>query len=269
MPLRSINGIALSYDEHGTGEPVVLVAGTGAPGRFWRTHQVPALTRAGFRAITIDNRGVPPSDVCEEGFTLDDMVGDTVGLIEALGIGPCRIVGFSMGAIVVQEVMVARPDLIRQAVLMATRGRTDPLSAAASQAELDRLDGGVKLPPRYEAVVSVMKGFSRRTLNDEQTVRDWLDVFEMSPISSSVSRSQLAVDLIPNRLDAYREVPVDCLVLGFEDDLMTPPHLCREVAAHFPRGTYQEIAGCGHYGQLEEPAAVNAAIIGFFQKGRG
>lgn len=265
MPIKTINGIRLSFDEYGSGDPVVLIAGTGAPGRVWRTHQVPALTRAGFRAITVDNRGVPPTDLCEEGFTLGDMVADTAGLIDALGVGPCRVVGFSMGAIVVQELLLARPDLVGQAVLMATRGRTDALSAAASAAELDLCDRGVKLPPQYEAVVSVTRGFSRRTLSDEQVVRDWLDIFEMSPVSSSLSRSQLAADLIPNRLESLRRIRTACLVLGFGDDLMAPPHLAREVADHIPGSTYREIPECGHYGQIEQPAAVNSAIIDFFR----
>ncbi|MFC5754127.1 alpha/beta fold hydrolase [Actinomadura rugatobispora] len=261
MPI--VNGI--NYEEYGAGDPVVLLAGTGAPGRVWRTHQVPALIKAGFRAITVDNRGIPPSEISAEGFTLADMVADTIGLIEHLRPSPCRLVGFSMGAIIAQELLTTRSDLVSQAVLMATRGRTDALSAAASHAELELLDSGVKLPPRYEAVVNVVRGFSRRTLNDERLVRDWLDIFEMSPISTMLSRSQLSIDTIPNRLERYRTIESACLVMGFTDDLMAPPHLAREVADHIPGGTYREIAHCGHYGQLEQPEAVNAAILDFFR----
>ncbi|WP_316764961.1 alpha/beta fold hydrolase [Streptomyces herbicida] len=265
MPVSRINGIDLSYDEYGSGEPVLLIAGTGAPGRIWRTHQVPALTAAGFRVITVDNRGVAPSDLCEEGFTLADMVADTAGLVEFLGAGPCRVVGFSMGAILVQELLLVRPDLVRQAVLMATRGRSDTLSRAMTEAELEVLDSKAGLPPRYEALVRVMQGFSPRTLRDEATVRDWLDIFEMSPLSSSVSRSQLEIDILPDRLSSYRNIGADCMVLAFADDLLTPPHLCREVADSIPGSTYREIPGCGHYGFIERPAEVNSALAEFFR----
>jgi pimeloyl-ACP methyl ester carboxylesterase len=67
MPITRIHGINLSFDEYDAGRPVVLLAGTGAPGRVWKTYQVPALIRAGFRVVTVDNRGVPPTDRCEEG----------------------------------------------------------------------------------------------------------------------------------------------------------------------------------------------------------
>jgi len=265
MPIATINGIHLSFDEYGTGEPVVMIAGTGARGRIWRPHQVPALTAAGFKVITMDSRGVPPSDLCDQGFTLDDLVADVAALVEHLGAGPCRIVGYSMGAIVVQELLLARPDLISQAVLMATRGRTDALGSAMSAAELEILTSGTKIPARYEAAVRVMTGFSPRTLRDERTVRDWLDIFELAPMSASVSRWQLEIDLLPDRLASYRNIRNKVLVLAFGDDLMAQPHLGREVADHIPGSTYREIPGCGHHGFVEDPEPVNTAIIEFFR----
>jgi pimeloyl-ACP methyl ester carboxylesterase len=265
MPVSLINSIKLSYQEYGTGEPVLLIAGSGAPGRTWRAHQVPALTLAGLRTITMDSRGVPPTDLCEEGFTLQDMVADTAALIEHLGIAPCRVVGFSLGALVTQELLVTHPGVARKAVLMATRGRTDALSRAASCAQLKLIDDGITLPPRYEALVNVLRGFSRRTLRDEREVQDWLDLFEMSPVSTQLSRSQVSMTIIPDRRELYRQIRADVLVIGFEDDLIAAPELGREVAESIPRAIYRQIPGCGHYGHLEDPTAVNEAILGFFR----
>ncbi|MDN3358647.1 alpha/beta hydrolase [Actinomadura sp. DC4] len=266
MAVVRINGVNLSFDDYGSGEPVVLVTGTGAPGRVWRTHQVPALRAAGYRPITVDNRGIPPTDTGPEGFTLHDMVADTAGLIEHLGIGPCRIVGFSLGAMVVQELLLARPDLVRRAVLMATRGRSDALAVAMSDAEIEMCASGIKPPPRYTAFTHAMQSLSPRTLADEQRLRDWLDILELSAIDLSSVPGQLGLERIPDRLTAYGEIRCPCLVIGFADDLIVRPELCRELAGAIPGGRYQEIAGCGHYGYLEEPDAVNAAVIGFLRE---
>jgi pimeloyl-ACP methyl ester carboxylesterase len=264
MPIVAVNGINLSFSEYGSGEPVVLITGSGGRGRQWTPHQVPALTGAGYRAITVDNRGVPPTDVCPEGFTIDDMAADIAGLIEVLGIGPCRIVGFSLGAIIVQELLLAYHDLITQAVLMATRGRIDTMRNALSEAESELLESGVVLPPRYAAVVRAMQNLSLSTQNDDRRIRDWLDIFEMSPSDTSISRAQRGLDIIGNRLEEYRKIKSQCLVIGFQDDLIAPPFFCREVADHIPCCRYEEIAGCGHYGYLEEPSAVNSLLIDFF-----
>jgi len=265
MPIIKVNGVKINIDEYGSGDPVVLITGTGGRGRGWTAHQVPALTAAGYRVITVDNRGVPPSDVGPPGFTVDDMVRDTVGLIKVLGIGPCRIVGFSMGGIIVQEALLVHPELITQAVLMATRGRTDAMRNALSVgwAQLD--DSGITLPPKYEAVVRATQYLSPSTLNNEQRIRDWLDVFEMSPPDPAINLAQRDLDMIGNRLEHYHKIRSECLVITFEDDLIVPPFLGREVAERIPGCKYEIVPNCGHYGHLEQPDAVNSLIIGFFQ----
>lgn len=95
MPISRVNGINLSFEDTGHGEPVVMVMGSGAGGRSWHLHQVPALTSAGYRVITFNNRGIPPTDACAGGFTIEDLIADTAGLIERLDLGPCRLVGTS------------------------------------------------------------------------------------------------------------------------------------------------------------------------------
>jgi pimeloyl-ACP methyl ester carboxylesterase len=265
MPVIKVNGINVGFDEYGSGDPIVLLTGTGGRGREWTAHQVPALAEAGFRAITVDNRGVPPTDVGPEGFTINDMVGDTVGLIETLGIEPCRIVGFSLGGIIVQETLLARPDLITQAVLMATRGRTDAMRDALSAAWVELDDSGIKLPTKYDAVVRATQYLSPRTLNNEERIRDWLDIFEMSPPDSAIKQAQEGLDNIDNRLEEYRKIKTECLVISFQDDLIVPPFFGREMAECIPGCRYEEIAGCGHYGHLEDPNTVNKVIIDFFR----
>jgi pimeloyl-ACP methyl ester carboxylesterase len=266
VPSVMVNGIRLFFDEYGSGEPVVLITGTGAKGRMWTPHQVPALTAAGYRVITVENRGMPPSDVCPDGFTLDDMVADTAGLIEALGISPCRVVGFSLGGMMLQELLLVRPELVTQAVLMATRGRTDAFRSAMSEADSELLRNGTVLPSRYAAVVHATQFLSPRTQQNDQRIRDWLDMFEMSLSDSSVNPAQLGLDLVDNRLEEYRKIKTTCLVIGFQDDLIAPPYLCREVAEYIPSCRYEEVAGCGHYGYLEEADAVNSLIIAFFSE---
>ncbi|MBW8091518.1 alpha/beta fold hydrolase [Streptomyces hygroscopicus subsp. hygroscopicus] len=245
------------------GEPVVMIQGTGAGRTVWQLHQVPALTAAGFRVITFDNRGIPPTSECPGGFSLQDMVGDVVGLIEHLGTGPCRVVGTSLGAFVAQELALSRPDLVCRAVLMATRGRTDVLRAALNRAETELYDAGTHLPARYAAVVRALKSLSPRTLDDDAAMADWLDLFELSSAAGPGQRAQMELSKLDHRLRAYRDIRVPCQVIAFADDLITPAHLAREVADAIPGAAYELIEGCGHYGYLEDPGTVNKVTVGF------
>lgn len=265
MPVVELNGIRLSYQVTGSGALVVLVMGTGSPGRVWQLHQVPALVAAGYQVATVDNRGVPPSDECAKGMTIDDLVGDTAALIEHLGYGPARVVGTSLGSRIVQELALARPDLVSQAVMMAAHGRTDPVQSRLSAGERALYDARIELPSMYYAAITALLNLSPRTLNDRVAVLEWLDVLEFSGSSISAGvRAQLEVEDFPDRLAAYIGIRVPSLVIGFADDLMIPPYLAHEVAEAIPGARYEEIEGCGHFGYLERPAEVNKLLVEFF-----
>ncbi len=266
MPIATVGGVRISFDEYGSGQPVLLLTGTGSRGREWTSYQVPALTEAGYRAITVDNRGVPPSDIGPDGFTLEDMVNDTIGLIEAIGAGPVRIVGFSLGAIIALEALLARPELFTQAVIMGARGRTDTMRAELSAAWSDVMTSESKIPPKYIAVMRAAQYLSPRTLANEGLVRDWLDIFEMSPPEAATVRAQRGLDRIGDRLGEYHRITSECLILSFEDDLIVPPFFGREITESIPGSSFAVVPGCGHYGHLEQPGVVNALMINFFGK---
>ena len=88
---RSLCWVNLAYDERGSGDPVLFIAGRGGVGRTWQLYQVPDFVRAGYRAITFDNRGVGATEQAE-GFGIEQMVADTAALIEKLDAAPVRIV---------------------------------------------------------------------------------------------------------------------------------------------------------------------------------
>jgi pimeloyl-ACP methyl ester carboxylesterase len=256
--------VNLAYDDRGRGDPVLFIAGRGGAGRTWHLHQVPEFVRAGYRCVTFDNRGIGATENAE-GFTTDTMVADTAALIEKLDIAPVRIVAVSMGAFIAQELMLARPELVSAAVLMATRGRHDRTRDFFRAAELELVETGVALPAAYDAKVRLLESFSPKTLNDDVAVRDWIDMFTMWPSKPTPGlKTQLSVAPEGNRLAAYRSISAPVLVIGFQDDVVLPAHLGREVADAIPNGHYLDVPAAGHLGFIERPQVVNAAALNFF-----
>ncbi|MEU0836919.1 alpha/beta hydrolase [Streptomyces sp. NPDC005969] len=266
MPYVNTNGIQISYDRSGHGEPVLLIMGSAAAGHVWTVNQTPALNAAGYETITFDNRGAGNSDAPDGKYSLADLVADTRGLIEALDLAPCRVVGASMGAMVAQQLALESPELVRSAVLIATRSRSDAVRRAWSAADRTLLESGVELPPRYAALRSVVEMLSPRTLNDDAKTAMWLEIFELSGGSSEKSDGQTWVNTDEDRRESLREIEVPCRVIAFTDDLITPPHLAAEVADAIPDCDYVEVPDCGHMGYLESPETVNSAIIEFLDK---
>jgi len=256
--------INLAYDDKGSGESVVFIAGRGGLGRTWHLNQVPAFQAAGYRVITFDNRGVGATESTDD-FTTQTMVSDTVALIESLDVAPVRIVGVSMGSYIAQELMLVRPDLVSKAALMATRGRLDRARNFFHTAEDDLAASGVQLPTSYDAKIRLLESFSPKTLNNEEAVAEWIGMFNIWPIKITPGYTrQGAIAPLTNRLAAYRSITAPVLVIGFADDVVTPPHLGREVADALPNGQFLKLADTGHLGFLERPEAVNAAILQFF-----
>jgi len=253
----------LAYNDSGGGDPVLFISGTGGAGRTWHIHQVPAFLDAGYRCITFDNRGIGDTENAD-GFSTEQMVADTAELIEKAVGGPTRVVAMSMGAFIAQELMLTRPELISQAVLMGTRGRLDETRKAFRAADVALAESGADLPAAYAAKVRVLENFSPKTINSP-AVTEWLEMFAAFPLKRTPGwRSQLTVVPTQNRLPAYRSILTEVLVIGFADDVITPPALGREVGDALPNGRYVQIANTGHLGFLERPDAVNAAMLDFF-----
>jgi pimeloyl-ACP methyl ester carboxylesterase len=256
--------VDLAYDDRGKGDPVLFIAGRGGAGRTWHLHQVPEFQRAGYRCITFDNRGIGATENAD-GFGTAEMVADTAELIEKLDAGPVRIVGVSMGAYIAQELMMVRPELVRASVLMATRGRQDRARAFFRDAERELYDAGIELPASYDAKTRLVESFSPKTLNNDNFVTDWAELFTMWPTRpSSGLRCQIDAAPLADRLPAYQSITTPTLVIGFADDIVLPPHLGREVANAIRTGYYLEIADAGHLGFIEKPQEVNAAVLKFF-----
>ena len=254
----------LAYDDRGSGDPVLFIAGRGGAGRTWHLHQVPEFLRAGYRCITFDNRGVGATENAD-GFTTATMVADTAALIEKLDAAPVRVVGVSMGSFIAQELMVARPELVSAAALMATRGRHDRARDFFRSAEIELAESGTELPAAYDAKVRLLESFSPNTLNDDLAVRDWIEMFTIWPTKPTPGlKTQLSIAPEGNRLPAYRSITAAVLVIGFQDDVVLPAHLGREVADAIPNGRYLEIPHTGHLGFIERPQVVNAAALEFF-----
>ncbi|UNS95042.1 alpha/beta hydrolase [Streptomyces tubbatahanensis] len=263
MPAIPLNGRQLTYRDTGSGAPVMLIMGSGAAGSAWHLHQVPVLTAAGHRVITFDNRGVQSDDTGD--FTMGDLVADTAGLIEALDIAPCAVVGTSLGARITAELALEHPHLVHRIVLMAARGRSDALHTALTLAEHELHERGIVLPPRYRAVIKALTELSPSGFADHQALIDWLDVFELAPPPGPGVRAQRRLYPMPDRLAAYRDIKTPCHVVAFADDVIAPPAAARELAAAVPGASCEIIEGCGHLGYLERPAAVNRALLDFLE----
>src|SRR3984893_11610028 len=113
------NGIKIYLAEDGEGPLMVLCHGFPELWYSWR-HQLPALSAAGFHAVAVDMRGYGQSDRPEaiDQYTLFHLVGDMVGLLDALGAQQAVIAGHDWGAAVAWYAALLRPDRFRAVIAL-------------------------------------------------------------------------------------------------------------------------------------------------------
>ena len=145
------NGIKMHVAETGDGFPVVFCPGFPEMWYSWR-HQMKAIAEAGFRAIAPDQRGYGETDAPApiEAYTQRKLVGDIVGMLDALGIGRCVIVGHDWGGMVAWNTALMARDSVERVIGINTpfvprapMKPTDAMSAmsAGFDAVIDALGG--------------------------------------------------------------------------------------------------------------------------------
>jgi pimeloyl-ACP methyl ester carboxylesterase len=119
------NGIRLHVAEQGEGPLVILCHGFPECWYSWR-HQLPALAKAGFRAVAPDLRGYGRSDRPEETekYSILHDIGDIVGLVDALGAQQAVIAGHDVGATMAWQAALLRPDRFRGVIALGPPFRT-------------------------------------------------------------------------------------------------------------------------------------------------
>ncbi len=108
------NGIQMRIAEAGQGPLVVLCHGFPESWYSWR-HQLPALAAAGYHAVAPDMRGYGETDKPDaiDRYSIMHLVGDLVGLLDALGSRDAVIVGHDWGSVVAWDAALLRPDRFR------------------------------------------------------------------------------------------------------------------------------------------------------------
>lgn len=116
MPSFVSSGLRLAYEVSGEGPPILLIHGFASSGKVnWiDTGWVDTLAAAGYRAITLDNRGHGASDKPHdpEVYHPGLMAEDALALLDHLGLGQAAVMGYSMGARISAFLAYAHPERV-------------------------------------------------------------------------------------------------------------------------------------------------------------
>ncbi|MET8572320.1 alpha/beta hydrolase [Streptomyces sp. NPDC004783] len=271
MKIALPTGVTLSYDIYGPedGPVVVLVPGQHQASLF-EDMQVPHLTKAGYRVVTFDLRGVAPSEETPPPYTVELLGEDLAAFNEALGLGACAYIGYSVGAMILLEFAMKRPDLIERAALIGVPWKASKLQEAIQAEAVTRLQSDQKIPALLEGAYRAMYLFGPRALNRDAFIGPFLQGLQgwaESGGHGAIGHAEAARRFRPSP-EEVGKVRVPLLVVGMEHDIVAPRHFARELAGLIPTAEYTEIRNCGHASLLEKPTEVNNLVGEYLRTGK-
>lgn len=261
MTMKSVHGITIGFDDHGSGTPVVLVHGHPFNRSMW-SEQVAALSPT-CRVITPDLRGYGETTITPGKVTLEDMARDIAALLDALDIDRVIIGGLSMGGQIVFEFFHQFPSRVRALILADTQAQAETEQGRVVRYETAQrvVDSGM------QSLASEMlpKLLAAKTFADHPNVVEHVRhmIMHTNPEGAAAALRGRAerrdyVPLLP-------EITVPTLVVVGSEDTYTPISDAQLMHQGIAGSQLVIHEGIGHIPNMERPGEFNAALIQFLR----
>ena len=261
--------IDLYYEDHGEGQPVVLIHGYPLDGHSWEK-QSAALLKAGYRVITYDRRGFGQSSQPTVGYDFDTLAADLKAVLDTLDLTGAVLAGFSMGGGEVARYLgtygsqrVARAAFMACPTPFLLQAGDNP--AGVPQEVFDGIlaalaaDRYAYFTEFYEAFYNPAETLGSR-LSQEALRNSWNVAAGASWFASSA--------VVPSWLTDFRadiatiDVPV-LIVHGTADNLCPIDATARPLHELLPGADYTEVDGAPHGLLWTHADEVNQALLAF------
>jgi pimeloyl-ACP methyl ester carboxylesterase len=251
----------LYVEEHGEGEPLLLIEGLGQSMWAWR-EQVPVFARH-YRTISFDTRGTGRSLVPDKAYGIDELARDAADVLDGRS---ARVVALSMGGYVALTLALAQPALVRSLVLVGT-GAGGPDRVPRPQDVRDIYAAAIGLAfdeyGRRTMPLTFSPGWTKR--NPERFEEILAARLEHPTPEETLEAHLQACYGFYGRGCEVERIDVPTLVLHGDADLIVPVENGRMLASRLPNARYVELPGRGHNVQLEDPATFNRLVLEFLQ----
>jgi len=259
MPRISIGECSLYYERHGLGFPVLFISGLGGFGSFWKD-QVAAFARR-FEVITFDHRGIGQSDESRIGYTIDRMAADVVKLLDRLEVKRTHVIGHSTGGAIAQILAIEHSNRLASVVLSATWTKADAYFRRLFTLRKELLQ---RLGPSIYLQASTLVLYpswwvARNNERLRQEEAQNLTAFAPAEIVASRIDAKLAFD----RTSELERIKTPTLVVGAEDDIVTPSYFSEELARLIPAAEVKLFPRGGHFFTQVRAREFNNAVLPF------
>jgi pimeloyl-ACP methyl ester carboxylesterase len=275
MPKAALDDIELYYEEHGSGDPLLLIMGLGADANGWMM-QTPEFAKH-YRTVVFDNRGVGRSAKPAGPYSIAQMADDAAALLDHLDIDRAHICGISMGGMISQELALRHPQRLRSLVLGCTYAKPDAGVLQNSALSASNLGGGVDEQGNFQIDLSQLdplmffQALLPLTFNQsfiETELPRIMQLFAGSlefgfDLNAVLAQAQATMG--HDTTARLRNIKVPTLVITGDNDLLIPASNSDYLAEHIPAARLVKVPGGSHAFNLETPEIFNRAVLDFLR----
>ena len=259
MPYAAVNGIELHYridgDRHGNAPWLVLSNSLGADVSMW-TPNIEAFAKH-YRVVRYDTRGHGHSDVPKGPYTIDQLIGDVIGLMDHLKIDRANYCGLSMGGLTGIGLAARHPERFSRVVLSNTAALIGSDAVWTPRAAKAREPGG--MPALTDAVIA--RWFTAPFIEREQLeLANIRDVFRHTSGDGYASNCEAIRDA--DLRDEAKTITLPVLVIAGTHDLSTTAEQGRELAGYINGSRYLEL-DAAHLSNIEKRDDYTRAVLDF------
>ena len=259
MPRIQIGDCTLYFERHGAGFPVLFVSGLGGFGSFWQD-QVAAFAKR-FEVVTHDHRGIGQSDPSRLPYTVERLAADVVALMDALRIDRAHVVGHSTGGAIAQVLAIEHPHRLATVVLSATWTKADAYFRRLYTLRKDLLQ---RLgPSAYLQAATLFLYPSWWIARNNERLRQ-AEARELASFATAeIVASRIDAILAFDRTEDLSRIKTPTLVVGAEDDIVTPAYFSEELARLIPGAEVKIFPRGGHFFTQVRGREFNNAVLPF------
>lgn len=237
----------------GDGPTVLLIHGVGLRAEAWNA-QIDAMSER-FRVVAVDMPGHGQSPLLAPDSGLSEY---TDAIADGLN-APALVVGHSMGAMIVLDMAIAHPHLVRGVVALNAIFQRDHAAAEAVQARANSLDGATVADPGG----TLTRWFGDASSPERDACKSWLS--GVDPAGYRLAYSVFAHNNGPNPT-ALAALSCPPLFLTGREDPNSTPAMSQAMADLAPKGRAQIVEGAAHMLPMTHVSQVNAALLDFAQE---
>jgi aminoacrylate hydrolase len=253
------DGGRLAYAVRGAGPPLLLVAGLGGVASFW-DKVVPAFEQR-FTVVLHDHRGTGRSSIERIDYSIDQMAGDVLALMDHLGIDRAHYVGHSTGGAIGQYLALDHGSRLDRLVLSATWPAPDAYFEAlfTARADLLRIAGAM----HYLRSTALL-------LNPPWWIRDHPELVAVDEAQAQarlpdpeVLQRRISAILRHDRSAELHRIVASTLVIGARDDMVTPAYFSEALGRAIGTSTTVILPDGGHTFPVSRAARFARVVDGF------